>query len=209
MHNSRPASRGQIQPIVAAIAGAVALIAIVALLASRPGPEPAPTEGPAAPSLGPSSGPTANPSARPSDPPRPSATPSPTPLPTPSGPPASISLANATDHDVILQIHDQTGKLVGAATGAPGDGMSVRWHATAVGQLDDRTISVTWVGLPGDEVLDLGVAIEDGRLLVTIVQAGPVANSDAMGEDRIVVLSFAEPVSADDIATQVLDRTID
>ena len=35
------------------------------------------------------------------------------------------------------------------------------------------------------------------------------AYTDAMGEDRVLVLSFDGPVSADDISVEILDRTID
>ncbi len=200
-------SRGQVHPALAFALGALAVAGIIAaVLVSRP-------SGPAGP--GPSDRPSTPPSSAP-DPtpvPTPVVTPKPTPAPTPTTAPSvglgSIDLENATNHDVVLQIHDQTGTLVRAESGTPGDGMSVRWHDALVQNAGTRTIFVTWVGLPQDDTLDLGVAIVDGALQVTIVQAGPVANSDAMGEDRIVTLTFDTPVPADEVVVDILDRTVD
>jgi hypothetical protein len=41
------------------------------------------------------------------------------------------------------------------------------------------------------------------------VRAGPYPYTDAMGEDRILVLTFDGPVSADDVSMQILDRKVD
>jgi hypothetical protein len=68
---------------------------------------------------------------------------------------------------------------------------------------------VTWVGLPGDDVVDLGINGAAGAYVLTLVQAGPVANSDAMGEDRVLILTFDAPVSAADVSVDILDRTVD
>ena len=147
--------------------------------------------------------------------PDPTAVPTPvvTPVPSPSAAPSaglgSIDLDNATGHEVVLQVHDQTDSLAAASSGRPGDGMSVRWHDSIIENTDIDTIRLTWVGLPQDDTLDLGVARVDGKLQITIVQAGPVANSDAMGEDRVVVLTFDGPVDAEDVVVDVLDRTVD
>ena len=198
MTSSTP-RRGQVNPALAIVLGVVAVAGIAAaVLVSRPaGPAGSP-----APVM-PSSAPVATPTIAP--------TPAPTAKPT-KAPPAgttNVELENATDHQVVVQVHDQTGTLAGVVSGTPGDGMSVRWHDAIVKNADARTILVTWAGLPQDDTLDLGVAIVDGKLQVTIVQAGPVANSDAMGEDRIVALTFDSPVSAGDVVVEVLDRTVD
>ena len=201
---------GQIHPALAVALGAVAVAGLVAaVLVSRPGPAagPAPSDRPSAsPSAAPSADPTADPT--PVTTPKPTATPSAAPS-SPSGVGSPIDLDNATDHDVVLQVHDQTGTLTGVVSGRPGDGMSAQWHRAIVQNVDIDTISITWAGLPQDDVLDLGVAVVDGELVVTIVQSGPVPNSDAMGEDRVVKLTFDHPVSAEDVDVQVLDRTID
>ena len=123
--------------------------------------------------------------------------------------PASVDLENATGHDVSVLIHDQTGDVVDAVSGTPGDGMSVRWHSAIVKNVDATSIRVTWVGLPGDDVSDLGISGAAGAYVLTVVQPGPVPQSDAMGEDRILILTFDAPVSADDVSVEVLDRTVD
>jgi hypothetical protein len=204
MTPSHRSARGQVQPLVAVALGVVAVVGLAAaVLVSRPGAAdgPRPSDRPSTP---PGSAPVASP--MPSSP-SPSATPTPT--ADPSAGIGTIDLRSATGHDVTAQIHDQTGDLVKAASGAPGDGMSVRWHDALVANAGSRTIFVTWAGLPKDDVLDLGVAIVDGRLQVTVVQAGPVPNSDAMGEDRVIALTFDRPVAAADVSVEILDRTVD
>jgi hypothetical protein len=199
MHASRRASRGQIQPVMAVALGVVAVVALAAaVLASRPSaPAAAPT---AVPSVAPSHVPSAPP---------PSAAPTVSPTAAPSGGPLTVDLANGSGHDVAIQVHDETGTLGEAVSGTPGDGMSVRWNDSIVTQVDADTIRVTWVGLPGDDVADLNIASRNGGLALTIVQPGPVPYSDAMGEDRVLELSFDGPVSADDVSVTVLDRTAD
>jgi hypothetical protein len=202
-----PNRSGQIHPVLAVAIGVVAVVGLVAaVLVSRP------TGGAPDASDRPSTPPSAAPSA-PADDPTPVPTPVVTPAPTPSAAPSAglgtIELENATNHEVLAQIHDQTGTVERAVSGKPGDGMSVRWHKAIVRNTDADQISITWVGLPQDDTLDIGVAVVDGQLNVTIVQAGPVANSDAMGEDRVVVLTFDTQVNAEDLYVEILDRTID
>jgi hypothetical protein len=207
MTPSHPSRRGQAQPALAAVLGVVAAVGIVAaVLISRPNAaaEPGASD---RPSAAPTASPTATPSAAPTA--APSADPTVEPTSTPSAGLGTIELRNATRHDVRLQVHDQTGDLEQVVSGSPGDGMSVRWHKAIVKNGDVDTLLVTWAGLPQDDTLDLGVARVDGEYLITIVQTGPVPNSDAMGEDRIVALTFDGPISAGDVTVQVLDRTVD
>jgi hypothetical protein len=94
-------------------------------------------------------------------------------------------------------------------SGQPGDGMSVRWHDALVKNVDADTIAITFVGLPRDEQVDMVVDAASGKVTITIVQAGPVPQSDALGADRIVILSFDAPISAGDVSVEILDRTVD
>ena len=110
-------SRGQVHPALAFALGALAVAGIiVAVLVSRP-------SGPAGP--GPSDRPSTPPSsaADPTPVPTPVVTPKPTPAPTPTTAPSvglgSIDLENATNHDVVLQIHDQTGPSSGPGRARP------------------------------------------------------------------------------------------
>lgn len=87
--------------------------------------------------------------------------------------------------------------------------MSVRWHDSLVVNLDDDTIEVTFVGLPQEEIVDLVVSSSGDGLQLILVETGPMPMSDAMGEDRVLILSFERPIAAHDVNVEILDRTID
>jgi hypothetical protein len=144
--------------------------------------------------------PSAPPSQQPS--PLPSGQPSPQPSPDPSDPPVDgyirLDLDNATDNEVTIAIEDETGKLAKAISGEPGDRMSTRWFESIIESLDDRTIRIVWVGLPMDDEVLLGITRSGGHFELLFVQNAPPANSDALGYDRILVLEFDEPVTAED-----------
>jgi hypothetical protein len=150
---------------------------------------------------------------------RPSAAPtvvpaSPIPPPTsepsqdPAAGPLTVALKNLTGHDVSVAIDDQTGALAGAASGQPGDGMSVRWHDMQVENVDTDTVRIVWVGLPRDEHLTLSITGQAGAYALRFVQAAPPADSDAIGFDRILNLDFAAPVSAEDVKVTIEDAPI-
>jgi hypothetical protein len=175
-------SRGQVQPAVAIVLGIVAVVGLVAaVLVSRPGPSSV-----AAPTARPSAAPTAVPTVAPSA--------------APSAGPLSVNLKSTSGHDVSVVIDDKSGTLVDALSGTPGDGMSVRWNKALVKNTDERTIIVTWAGLPLDGTANLSIAAEAGQYKLHLVQPAPYANTDAMGEDRILVLTFDTAVSADDVS---------
>lgn len=176
---------------VAGILGVAVLVAAIALGATavfgRTGtPVPEPTDPPIATPTVP---PTAPPSDQPSDP--------------PADGPRKVSLENLTDHDVSIEIDDLTGSIVKAESGRPGDGMSVRWLDVAVENIDADTLRIVWVGLPRDEVIKLAVTTVDGKLRLRFVQDGPPPNSDAIGHDRVLELSFDAPVRSEDVLTSV------
>ena len=180
--------------IVALLAGVV-LAAVVALAANAAfGPDtpppPEPSKPPvAAPSTPPSEEPSQEPSAQPSEP--------------PVDGPTKIALKNLTGHDVWVELDDQTGGIVDARSGTPGDGMSVRWFDVKVENIDADTLRVVWVGLARDEAVSLGVSTVDRKLRLRFVQDGPPAYSDAMGFDRVLELSFDQPVRSEDVLTSV------
>jgi hypothetical protein len=195
MNAPRSTRRGQ-GPVAALALVAVVGITAAAASALRSGGATA-----AAPSDRPSAAPTSSPT--------PSVVPTKAPSATPPSAPGSVILWNASGHDVSILVHDQTGDLVGAVSGKPGDGMSVGWHKAVVENVDAQTIRVTWVGLPGDDVADLGISGGPGTYTLTVVQPGPYPYTDAMGEDRILIVTFDAPVSAADVFVEILDRTID
>ncbi|HUP54281.1 MAG TPA: hypothetical protein VM408_02145 [Methylomirabilota bacterium] len=180
---------------VLALAAALALVALLIMVAGGAlgrGVEPSPERSPApsvAPSVQPSALPTASPTLKPTD--------------GPSDGPFKVDLENLTGDDVSVVIDDETGTLTGAASGIPGDGMSVRWFDVQVENLDAETVRVTWVGLPRDEELTLAITGESGSYQLLLVQAAPPANSDALGFDRVLDLRFESPVSAADVHVTV------
>ncbi|HYH92823.1 MAG TPA: hypothetical protein VD763_06670 [Candidatus Saccharimonadales bacterium] len=153
--------------------------------------------------------PTASPTApvspipSPSGAPRPSGAPTATPTQPVPWPGLVIELDTLTDHEVTVRIDDATGTLVEARSGQPGDGMSVRWFDVKVENLDAETIRLTWVGLPFDTEIGLGISRQDDGYRLRIVQPGPPADSDAMGFDRELVLRFDAPVRAEDVQADI------
>ena len=119
--------------------------------------------------------------------------------------PIKVDLANATGADVHVDIVDSTGLLVDARSGTPGDGMSVDSYTLQVENLDATTLKVTWVDFPIDNALALYIDESEGGVRLVLVQPEPTGPTDAMGFDRELILSFSEPVSADDVETFLQD----
>jgi hypothetical protein len=155
------------------------------------------------------------PAAAPSDP-QPSVTPSPTPEPSTPAKPTEVPTAtpdgifdvdldNLTENRVKVRITDATGSVVDVSSGTPGDGMSVRWGDSIVQNVDADTIRIVFVGLPRDELVRLAISERDGAVHFDFVQAAPPPYSDAVGFDRILVIDFDAPVSADDVTVTFVD----
>jgi len=173
-------------PVVAAGIAAVILVGVVGAAALGAGQ--------------PSSAPTPTPVATPF--PTPVATPSPTPTPAtpaPSGGPIVVVLDTTDENDPRVVVDDQTGSLVDIVAGHAGDGMSVRWNTAIVDQIDSRTIRVTWVGFPGPEDIVLAITVDGGVPVLVFDQKAPYANTDALGADRVLVLTFENDVDADKV----------
>jgi len=185
---SSPSSRPTAGNIVAAGILAIALAIVVgtaALGAARQvALSPAPT--PAATPI-----PVATPSATPASPT--------TPAPTSAAVPSVVVLDTVDDNDPRVAIDDQTGTLADVVAGHAGDGMSVRWNEAIVDQIDPRTIRVTWVGFPGEEQVVLTITADGGAPVLVFDQKAPYANTDALGADRVLVLTFDSAVDAADV----------
>ncbi len=181
-----PSTRATAGRVVAAGVAAVALAAIIGAVAFGAGQQP-------------SSSPT--PTASPTSTPAPTSPPTPvpaTPAPTTEavGVPPVVVLDTIEDQDPRIVIDDQTGRLVAARSGHAGDGMSVPWNSARVDQVDPTTLQVTWVGFPGEEDDVLTVDAKGGALVLIFDQKAPYANTDALGADRVLVLTFDSPVDA-------------
>jgi hypothetical protein len=118
----------------------------------------------------------------------------------------TVKLDIATDHDVFVMVQDEISRVVDAKTGRAGDGMSVRWNEMKVENTGPSTLRLTWVGFAADDklVLNVGEAL-GGKVNLTLVQVGPPPNSDATGYDRVLVLEFGSPISADDVQYAIGD----
>ena len=137
----------------------------------------------------------------------PPATPVVTPAPSPEpseepdggndGMPIKVDLENATDHDVYVDIVDRTRLLARAVSGTPGFNASVEPYTVAVEQVDERTLRLSWVDYPIDNALALYIDEVDGSLRLVLVQPAPTGDTDAIAFDRVLLLTFSEPVSAD------------
>ena len=146
----------------------------------------------------------------PSQSPTPNAPTTPQPTVDPSTPPAVPSVVQLDDglgHDVSVVIDDSGDVLSGAVTGHPAVGMSVRWSDIKAEQVDARTIRLTWAGYPRDETVRMDVSRAGDRRVIRIAQTQPYPNTDAMGQDRVLLLTFPEAVDAADLDVTVRDST--
>jgi hypothetical protein len=188
---SSPSSRPAAGNIVAAgiLAVALAIVVGTATLGAvrQVAPSPTPT-----PAVTPTATPTSPSPATPAP-----ATPAPTADPVDGS--GVVVLDTVDQNDPSVVVDDQTGTLSAVVTGHAGDGMSVRWNEAIVDQVDPRTIRVTWVGFPGKEQVALTVDSDGGAPVLVFDQKGPYANTDALGADRVLVLTFDKAVDADEV----------
>jgi hypothetical protein len=195
--------------VIAALAALVAVggcaLGVAGARGAAASPSPAPVVQPDAPA------PTAVPF-EPGTPTLPPGAPEPTPVSDPTVPVtpavggvdgAIIPLDVFLGHDVKLAVSDVEGLLTQVSTGQAADGMSVRWGEAVVRNLGPQTVEVVWEGLPQDEVLTLVVRSDGDRVRLRFGQQAPPPYSDAMGADRVVVLTFAKPVDASDVIADV------
>ena len=197
--NTSPSRLTSIRTAVALI---IAIVAVLAIVTVGFGGAPKPPT--ATPSPSPAGSPTNVPSPDPTE--TPSASPS---VPADHGPivgDVTIDLVEASRNDVKATVRDESGDVVGVRSGTPGDGMSVSWHDIAVENVDARTLRITWVGTGDEETVHVAVSAEADGYLVEIVQNGLGPNSDSIGYDRELILSFEQSVDAADVTGGVADR---
>ena len=114
-----------------------------------------------------------------------------------------VELANASRNAVAVDVLDESGSIVGAESGAPGDGASVEPNAMIVANDDPATLRLTWAGGPCDATSTLTVDLATSRLL--LVQ--PECSGDAIAFDRVLILHFNGPINAHALETMVQDGT--
>lgn len=209
--------------VVGAAIVAVALVAGIALgvggggrdgdggvvppASEAPTPSPVATPSPA-PSDEPSQEPSEEPSEQPSEAPSEAPTEEPSEEPTDNGSdgmPIKVDLDNATGHDVYVDIVDRSGWLLGAESGTPGEGTSVDAYTLVVENVDERTLRLTWIDYAIDNALALYIDEVDGGLRFVLVQPEPTSDTDAMGFDRELILTFDRAISADQVEAFLQD----
>jgi len=135
--------------------------------------------------------------------PAPTAAPTVAPTATPAGPigSAHVVLTIATADRVTIDVSDASGTLLGATSGAPGDGATVEAYALIVRNLSPKTIRLTWTGGPCDNADRLWIDARRKQLL--LVQPG--CSGDAVATDRILDLAFSTPIKASDLDAHLQD----
>ena len=128
--------------------------------------------------------------------PAPSEPPVSTPKPSPaqSDGPIRVVLESAAGDHVTIDILDESGRIVRAESGHPGDGASVPSGKLQAVNVDARTLRLTWTDLPGDN--KLGLYVNEAASVMLVIQ--PDHDGDAMALDRVLIVEFDRPVSADD-----------
>ena len=169
-----------------------------------PTPAPIVTPGPVVTPAPVVAGPVVEPEPVATPEPKPVATPEPEPVATPEptdggddAMPLTVDLETADGHNVYVDIIDRYGLLESAESGHPGDGMSVEPYTLQIENLDARTLKLTWVDYGIDNALELHF-FQDGKVFV-MIRPDLDGDVDAMGFDRELILTFEEPISADDI----------
>ena len=189
-------SRGRLREVPAILLAAGLILTAAGCAAVGGGPTATPVA-PVPASASPIPSPTATPVPATPVPATPSPAPTPKPPPAPSDPgndgmPITVNLDNGTQDKVYVDIVDQSGKVVSATSGHPGDGATVATGTLKVENVDSRTLRLTWTDIPGDNALGLYI----DKSLTHFVLVQPEHEGDAIPFDRILILKFSGPVSA-------------
>lgn len=136
-------------------------------------------------------------------------TPAPLPLPDASEEPGSdampirVDLDSTSGQDVYVDIVDRSGTIERAESGRPGEGVSVAADTVHIENVDARTLRLVWSDFPIDNGLSLYVDPVGGGYRFLLIQPAPTGPADAMGEDRILELTFDRDVSAADVEASI------
>ena len=136
--------------------------------------------------------------------PVPSATPRPSPsAPSPSPVVMSVELVSASGRALsTIEVVDESGTLVGARTGAPAEDPSDPSPSVANDPADPATVVLTWYGILDDTDRRLTIT-SDGRTMTLDVLSGC---GDLVPINRVLVLTFGEPVPADEVTVTIVDE---
>jgi hypothetical protein len=136
---------------------------------------------------------------------------SPAPTPTPSGPPTPVATPVVVRVPLVgfegrelstIEIVDESGTLLRAGTGQPGDGGSTSTPQVANDPDDPATVVLTWTGLLSDQDKRLTIG-PDGRTMTLDRLPGC---GDLVPFDRVLILTFVGPVPADEVTVTAVDE---
>jgi hypothetical protein len=178
-----------LQPVGALLLLGLVLAAVVAVAVGSFGRGPVVVP----PSLDPSTTPILSPS--------PDSSPTAPTEPTPSNEPdfsIQLDLAGGSTNDI--RIFDRSGLVTTAASGTPNEGASFAPDTVEVTNDDPTTLRLGWSG--GCEDIH-ALSIDPTGRLMTLER--PRCAGDSVGFDRILLLTFGEPVAADDVTVELRD----
>jgi hypothetical protein len=116
-------------------------------------------------------------------------------------PTAHVVLAGTSGADIAIDITDESGTLVEATSGEPGDGASVPANKLVVTNDGPATLRLTWSGGPCASLDELG--IDPSRTLFLLQE--PPCEGDSMPGDRVLILRFSTPIAADRVLATLQD----
>ena len=119
--------------------------------------------------------------------------------------PVRVVLDSTTGQDVTIDILDRTETLLGATSGTPSEGVSADSESVRVENVDGRTLRLTWSDFAMDNQLHLFVDPVGAGYRFLLIQPAPRGPVDAMGEDRILELTFDRDVSAAEVEAHIQD----
>ena len=114
-----------------------------------------------------------------------------------------VDLANSGNHNVYIDIVDQSGTLVRGQSGTPGEGASIAGGVVEVRNIDANTLELKWSDIVGDNALALYI----DKSVTHFVLVQPEHDGDTFPVDRILVLTFSQPVSAANIQAVLQNGT--
>jgi hypothetical protein len=178
--------RSRLAPVIVALTIAILL---AACSTGTGAPAASPSDPPAMPSPAPETAAPASPAP---------ATPAPTEV---AAADLRVDLQSTSGQDVYVDIVDRSGTIERAVTGRPAEGVSVGSGTLQVENLDARTVRLMWSDFPIDNQLRLFVDPIGVGYRFLMIQPAPTGPADAMGEDRILDLTFDRQVSAAEVET--------
>ena len=129
----------------------------------------------------------------------------PEPTPDPSDDPATdplpirVKLESTSGQDVHVDIVDRSGTIKRAVSGRPAEGVSVGAGTVEVENVDTRTLRFSWSDFAMDNGLALYVDPAGVGYRFLLIQPAPTGPVDAMGEDRILELTFDHDISSAEV----------